>query len=582
MIIHDGTTKAKNKVVFPTSIDGIHVNENVTIDYSGVEFLDLNLGSPADVNVRVPSTNEGLELTLRYGDSSSVIDVASTNGPFNLIKGDGFADIKITKAKGPVSVICGLGVHEIDISGSEKSVGSVDIVTKGGPNEKIIVTDIKGDVNVNLGPASNHDIDIRNTKNGNFKDIGGVVTSWVGDVTITTAGGGAEKINVTNTQGSVNSTVTQATDDTGTDIDILNTVVDVTIDTKDTTDGNFNVIATDGSVTITSGSGPHDINIIDTKVDVTMNCGEGSHTIDLLETGGDVTIVTDGGGAEKINVTNTQGSVNSTVTQATDDTGTDIDILNTVVDVTIDTKDTTDGNFNVIATDGSVTITSGNGPHLININITGVDVTVEADVAGTDIVEITVFDTGGDLEITTGDGFDKIDIDQTVGDQKVTCAGGNDTVYIHSVYSSTTLTINAGEQGRSTENPEDSNYISIEGLIQANLNITGGNGQDIVTINNNTETEEVPKTSTLFKRTLQDEDTEKGCCYQNMTFGAGNDNITIKSTPKGSKTFIWAGDGEDKIEVFGLGVSLLLPILVQILISRPFFSSSLFPHCLAG
>lgn len=183
---------------------------------------------------------------------------------------------------------------------------------------------------------------------------------------------------------------------------------------------------------------------------------------------------------------------------------------------------------------GSVTVTSGLGPHMMTIERTKDDVTVSADLdlngggVGSSEVIVHVVDTEGNVEVTTGNGEDEIDLDGTQGDQTITTKGGSDTIYIRSVDQDTTLIIDAGEEDN-MHSTDDGNFIEIEGLIDANLNVMGGHGSDIITINTDTEQPSGRRLSV-----------GGGSYTHEHNYREGEDFIIIDSTPQGSVTTLYA------------------------------------------
>lgn len=234
---------------------------------------------------------------------------------------------------------------------------------------------------------------------------------------------------------------------------------------------------------------------------ITINCGDGVHNITVDDVVGDIYIELGDGDKDILVKDTSAGNVEITTGGGQDNT---IDIRN--------------------VTNGNVVVTSGDGPHQINITDT----------------------LSGNVEVTTESGKDDIHILNTGGDQTITTGEGNDTIIISPVQENTLLRIDAGD---------GSNRLEINGLIMAYADIRCGGGNDVIILNNATDTDTALVDSTaslaLFQR---DRLLSAQSTYSiNITTGDGYDDIFIKTIPHQCALEIDAGGDDDIINIEGLG-----------------------------
>jgi hypothetical protein len=145
---------------------------------------------------------------------------------------------------------------------------------------------------------------------------------------------------------------------------------------------------------------------------------------------------------------------------------------------------------------------------------------------------MTVDTVEGDLRIAFDNtGNDRIEARNVKGDQTIATSAGHDTIIVHSVNEDTLLTILGGE----------TNNIVINDLLEANAVIQGGNGDDIVIINNATEASTTFAVSSGVKSR-----------FLNVTTLSGRDSLQITTTATCTMA-IDTGADNDFIEIFGLG-----------------------------
>lgn len=165
---------------------------------------------------------------------------------------------------------------------------------------------------------------------------------------------------------------------------------------------------------------------------------------------------------------------------------------------------------------------------------------------------VTVDTVIGDLRIDFDNtGNDQIEARNVTGDQTIATSAGHDTIIVHSVYEDTLLTILGGE----------TNSIVINGLLEANAVIQGGNGDDIVIINNATEASTTLAVSSGVKSrflnvtTLSGRDslqfTTTGTCTMAIDTGADNDFIEIFGLGFGTNGTVLGGSGNDTLTIDG-------------------------------
>lgn len=166
---------------------------------------------------------------------------------------------------------------------------------------------------------------------------------------------------------------------------------------------------------------------------------------------------------------------------------------------------------------------------------------------------MTVDTVIGDLTIDFDNtGNDRIEARNVTGDQTIATSAGHDTIIVHSVNEDTLLTILGGE----------TNSIVINGLLEANAVIQGGNGDDKVIINNATEASTTlavlssgVKSRFINVTTLSGRDsvqiTTTGMCTMAIDTGADNDFIEIFGLGFGTNGTVLGGSGNDTLTIDG-------------------------------
>jgi hypothetical protein len=302
--------------------------------------------------------------------------------------------------------------------------------------------------------------------------------------------------------------------------------VDLTIRYNNSNSNDIHSTSLDGVLNIKSiGHSRETITIGNSKGNVNIDLGSGDHVIDVSNSIGDVNIQISGGN-NNMTVYNVDGDLSIVCQHAGNDN--DVSVHNVLGDSSIVCEDT------------------GVGTHVIDIsNNTG---TLSILTLGGEN-DISVYIVGGDLTIECNSTEnDRIEVDLAHEDQTIATNSGNDTIIIHSVHDRTMLTINAGESGTSRLH-DDHNYIEIDGLFAASAMIIGGHGNDFITVNNLTSSEDF-STSALFNR---ERSLFASYSLFNISTGKGDDSLYFKTTPACTMQ-IDTGDDNDVIQFYGLGL----------------------------
>ena len=249
-----------------------------------------------------------------------------------------------------------------------------------------------------------------------------------------------------------------------------------------------------------------------------------------------------------VNITSTDGIHNVNIT----------DVLDGNVDIFTETTGANQHSFFIDNIQGYVDTRLGTGSHDIDLSHTLRDVYIKTDGSnGSGSDDVDVSDTGGDLTIVTSflsSGSDFINILRSEGNQNITTGAGNDTIVLYPVPNNTLLTIDAGN---------DNDRLEIDGLFEADAEISSGEGNDVIILNNATDT---PEMASQNAATLASSDNGNAILFQrdrmllemlsysiNIATDAGNDEVFIKTIPEQCTLRIDAGDDDDVIRIDGLG-----------------------------
>ena len=152
-------------------------------------------------------------------------------------------------------------------------------------------------------------------------------------------------------------------------------------------------------------------------------------------------------------------------------------------------------------------------------------------------------------------GEDRVQIfDTEQGDQTFFTFGGNDNVTVSRVPDNSLLLIDVGN---------GNNLVKVDGLLAADADITSGTGDDVITLNENTDAsigQIVPwqntKAYSINVNTNEGDDevfieTSPMMCKMSITTGSGADTIGINGLGYGSEVTVFGGSGNDILQIDG-------------------------------
>ena len=161
--------------------------------------------------------------------------------------------------------------------------------------------------------------------------------------------------------------------------------------------------------------------------------------------------------------------------------------------------------------------------------------------------DIYANDVTGNIYMELGyeaSGEDRVQIFETeLGDQTFFTGGGNDTVIVSRVPDNSMLFIDVGN---------GDNLVKVDGLLAADADITSGAGNDVITLNENTDAS-IGQIIVPWQNT-------KGYSI-NVITNEGDDEVFIETSPMMCKMNIATGSGADTIDINGLGYGSNVTVL---------------------